>query len=368
MAISESLSKQIQDIENSIKSGADLKPEDVLSLISDFKIELKGNEDAYNAVSDKMAYYQAQVQQQYGIIDALSGEFSAIYVVPCDNTNIVIPIKKQEHPEESGHFVDDRWGFPEMMDRFVEANVHPDDQEGVRKALDFKHLCKVIAKSGLFYYHFRTIKDDVVHYYYLKASKVGSITRFDAVMVGFVCEDESKEREVLRNLSETDIMTKLYNRGTGESKTREFISKGQSGLFCMMDIDHFKSINDTFGHAVGDDVIIQFARELRSAFRENDIVFRLGGDEFAVFAPGIQSRRIGMRILKDFVRRVSNLDLPQIEGRKIEASIGALITGNEEDGFEEVYSKADKSVYISKKGNGTAITFCPDEDYMIIKD
>ena len=56
-------------------------------------------------------------------------------------------------------------------------------------------------------------------------------------------------------------------------------------MFCLIDCDKFKSINDTYGHSVGDKVIIAVAEKLRKTCRDSDVVLRLGGDEFAIFMP-----------------------------------------------------------------------------------
>ena len=65
------------------------------------------------------------------------------------------------------------------------------------------------------------------------------------------------------------------------------ISKGTKGLFVLMDVDDFKTVNDNYGHDVGDLVIIAVADALKNTFRDIDVVFRLGGDEFAVYIPGV---------------------------------------------------------------------------------
>lgn len=90
--------------------------------------------------------------------------------------------------------------------------------------------------------------------------------------------DAEKQRESkLRYLSETDRMTGLYNRGCGERKIIKAIKNNSKGFLCLIDCDKFKKINDTYGHAVGDQVIIAVAQALKKSCREHDIVLRLGG-------------------------------------------------------------------------------------------
>ncbi len=104
----------------------------------------------------------------------------------------------------------------------------------------------------------------------------------DTVVLGVMNIDkivsDAREKEKLIVLSETDRMTGLLNRISGELKVEENLKQGKGGLFILLDIDHFKSFNDTFGHDVGDKVIINVANCLKTAFREHDILFRLGGD------------------------------------------------------------------------------------------
>lgn len=100
--------------------------------------------------------------------------------------------------------------------------------------------------------------------------------------------DEEKRRENrLIYLSETDLMTGISNRGSGEKKISELLRKRVGGMLVLIDCDKFKSINDTFGHNVGDVVIIAIADALQRLCGENDVVMRLGGDEFAMFIPEI---------------------------------------------------------------------------------
>lgn len=90
--------------------------------------------------------------------------------------------------------------------------------------------------------------------------------------------DAEKQRESkLRYLSETDRMTGLYKRGCGERKIIKAIKNNSKGFLCLIDCDKFKKINDTYGHAVGDQVIIAVAQALKKSCREHDIVLRLGG-------------------------------------------------------------------------------------------
>lgn len=165
----------------------------------------------------------------------------------------------------------------------------------------------------------------------------------------------------LHNLSEHDSMTGLYNRGRGESKIAAMVNNGMEGMFLMMDGNHFKSINDTYGHAVGDKVILAFAKVLHTVFDSIGIPMRLGGDEFAVFVPAFTSQKDAEYLLRDLENAISEIDISEMGGAKISASIGvAFKTMNDNLSFENLYKHADDSVYISKKTPGTPVTYYKD--------
>ena len=172
---------------------------------------------------------------------------------------------------------------------------------------------------------------------------------------------EEKRGEELQALSETDRMTGLYDRVSGERKVNELIGEGNGGMFLELDIDRFKEINDTCGHQTGDAVILAIAEALRSMFRTNDITMRLGGDEFGVFAVGIPYQEMGESMVHRLFSRIEALDIPEMNGEKIHVSAGAVILRDgKEATFHELYAVADEALYISKTISGNSLTFGPD--------
>ena len=171
-------------------------------------------------------------------------------------------------------------------------------------------------------------------------------------------DKEKREREHLEWLSETDRLTGIMNRGGGEEKIRQIIETGGIGMLAILDADHFKSINDTFGHQVGDEVIIAIANCMKKSFRDVDVVMRLGGDEFSVFLSDMRDKKVAEQALERFIENVRGISIPQITDRKIEVSIGAAFLDQQEiKDFESLYKKADSGVYESKKVVGSYITF-----------
>ena len=172
------------------------------------------------------------------------------------------------------------------------------------------------------------------------------------------CIEEEKKREnKLLYLAETDLMTGLCNRGNGEKKITAFLKERTAGLLCLLDCDKFKSINDTYGHSVGDKVIIAIAEKLQKSCRDKDVIFRLGGDEFAMFMTGMVEQKAAERFFERLFQNIRQIDLAEMQGKKIEMSLGACFyDGDENVSFDELYRNADSAMYQSKKKQGYSYT------------
>ena len=166
--------------------------------------------------------------------------------------------------------------------------------------------------------------------------------------------DEIIRRNEFMNLIEKDQLSGLVNRITAQNAIVETLkNKNKKFAFLMMDIDYFKSFNDTYGHPVGDKVIIEVAKALEKVFfKDNNIVSRFGGDEFAVFLEYTNKKDIEDCLikLKKEVAEIGNLlSLP----RPITLSIGLALAPYDADTFDELFLKADEALY-KVKSSGKA--------------
>lgn len=156
-------------------------------------------------------------------------------------------------------------------------------------------------------------------------------------------------------ISEIDSLTSIYNRGAGEQKIKELVANDQYGMFCIMDIDDFKLINDQYGHMGGDLVLQIIAKLITKNFCTNDIVMRLGGDEFAVYVIGITDINTATMQIRRLFESIEQLSLPDMPECKTAISLGAsFFVQNDKKDFETLYHESDKALYTTKrheKGN-----------------
>lgn len=146
------------------------------------------------------------------------------------------------------------------------------------------------------------------------------------------------------NLAERDALTQQYNRWGGQRLLDDFMRSRTTGSVIMLDIDHFKLINDTHGHLIGDRVLQQFAVRVNSALRSDGHLIRWGGEEFLVLIRGI-SEREAFRVAER-LRTAINSDLFHPVG-KLTASGGAT-SRKDNDTLESLIARADKALYAAK--------------------
>lgn len=173
-------------------------------------------------------------------------------------------------------------------------------------------------------------------------------------------ELETRNQE-LTELAVRDGLTGLYNHSTAIELLKQVVEHGKRYEFptavMMLDIDKFKTINDTFGHPAGDKVILAVSNMLSDEVRSADVVGRYGGDEFLVVlshADVSSAREYGERLLE----RIRNIEVPEIGSYKISGSLGISILNSnaEEPTAGKLIQRADQAMYKSKQDGRDRLT------------
>lgn len=186
--------------------------------------------------------------------------------------------------------------------------------------------------------------------------------------VGLICYrlamKLSEHKHALGKLSRTDSLTGLLNHGAWkdllqiEFGTCQALSR--STTIALIDIDHFKDINDTHGHIVGDDVLKQLSVELMKNLRETDLAGRYGGDEFCVILPNTQLSQ-ATEILERLRVIVSNYHDSRIPSLSMSLSIGIATYSAHLTDAGMWLNEADKALYAAKTTGRNKINFAPTE-------
>ncbi|MDD5935902.1 MAG: diguanylate cyclase [Clostridiales bacterium] len=155
--------------------------------------------------------------------------------------------------------------------------------------------------------------------------------------------------EQMKKLATTDGLTGLNNRNAFQKNLVAYIQEESFGAFIMMDIDNFKIINDTYGHATGDAVLQELGNVISEIIGTEHYACRIGGDEFSVFFCEIMDPKILSQKVKQIADRFSEallkVNLPK---SLISFGISILNSPMEKKNFEQLYREADRALYLSK--------------------
>lgn len=158
-------------------------------------------------------------------------------------------------------------------------------------------------------------------------------------------------KDELHRQANTDMLTGLMNRRA----FLDALERAEEGAVLMIDVDHFKMVNDKYGHAAGDAVLEAIAGHLKTNLRSDDIIARVGGEEFAVYLVGADSTeidRIGARVCAGFTLYNETVPAPI----KVTMSIGAAYAAMAPN-RDELFARADQALYEAKHSGRARLNF-----------
>ncbi len=184
-----------------------------------------------------------------------------------------------------------------------------------------------------------------------------------AELVGKIV-DVHRQRQSMQRLirkADSDPLTGLFNRASMERNIKEYLfGEGLHGRHALMmiDFDNFKAVNDTLGHAKGDDLLVSFAAMIRHVFRSGDYASRNGGDEYMVFLKNIGDDDVAQE--KAEALRAEMTGLSRKIGVPVSISVGIALYPQDTDTFEHLYKAADDALYYVKNHGKNKIAFYCD--------
>lgn len=241
-------------------------------------------------------------------------------------------------------------------------NIHRDDMPAFTKIM--KDTAAGVPYSET---EFR-IRNREGNYYWcrIRATTQFSSDGFPIKAVGVIVDidEEKKQKQALLAQAQHDTLTGIYNKAAintlVEERMRRADAKGYQALL-IIDVDHFKAVNDTYGHLCGDSVLSDVAVALKGNIRSSDLAGRIGGDEFLVYLPEVPDESMVRQKTEQILRAVHCIR-PEPCAPPITCSIGAVIRTYGSVDYQTLYQSADRALYRQKNNGRGGVTILGSEE------
>ncbi|RED43356.1 GGDEF domain-containing protein [Aestuariispira insulae] len=182
-----------------------------------------------------------------------------------------------------------------------------------------------------------------------------------AATVVAICEELSLQKQILEirknesdYIAQHDGLTGLLNRRTITSLMKSLLMErnidGKVSCIYFIDMDNFKSVNDKYGHAAGDEILVQFSNALKDVFNDNDVIGRIGGDEFIAVQSWRKPQEQAVdRLLETLSKKVARINESSDHDIAISASVGIVRITDVSRSAEDILKEADSCMYEAKK-------------------
>lgn len=234
---------------------------------------------------------------------------------------------------------------------YADTFVAPEDRDMVIREMRLERVCEMLEKNGIHTFYAGVIDPDLgyrrkklEYRYYNKEIKKVLLWRTDITDIWNEEQRRNAELRAALTQARTDAMTGLLNRQAASSDIAAALRDNVLSALLFIDIDNFKSINDTFGHAAGDTVIIRIAGILRDNIRQGyDVAGRIGGDEFIIFLRGIRSKKDALDCARRLCERIFALN--EKARYNVSSSIGIAFAPEDGTDYETLAKCADQRAY-----------------------
>ncbi|MEG2014920.1 MAG: diguanylate cyclase, partial [Clostridia bacterium] len=251
--------------------------------------------------------------------------------------------------------------YPEFINATTAYFFHPDD-----RSLSIQNMAKLeIDKKVSYEARIRRYDNSFI---WAKIDLSLSVDEYGLPerLIGFMSDIDSvkKQAEQLKIQLQVDPMTGLCNKIAMATLSDKFLKENSTGRHALLaiDIDNFKGINDTLGHAFGDIVIIEISTKLKTLFDDSAILARMGGDEFAILMGNITDKSDVLKKATELSSAFRQTYLGNKDNYKISCSIGIIMIDNSNESFDTLYRKVDAALYQAKRNGKDQFVFYKEEE------
>ncbi|MEL6644242.1 MAG: GGDEF domain-containing protein [Pseudomonadota bacterium] len=200
--------------------------------------------------------------------------------------------------------------------------------------------------------------DSTVELLYLREAQTAAIDEWRKLSERLTGARDAAERRAF-----ADPLTLLVNRRGIHATAERLIAEAQPFVLMIIDLDHFKEVNDTYGHPTGDAALCRVADILREETRNSDIVGRIGGDEFVVLMSGLDDATLAQEIATRIIMRMEKPMVLKTATVNLSASIGISTSLHyAQPGIERMFADADRALYASKSAGRAQFTMVDPAD------
>lgn len=263
--------------------------------------------------------------------------------------------------------------YEDTVQLFLNLLVHPDNRDELREKMSIKNLTELAYAEKGFKYSMKISPGEFMNYITLDddSAKIYAYIDREYIWTDIDCtvaigengdiyayfyimdiDEQKQSEEVLKLAASTDALTGVLNRTTLWKELDKYltIDRNKCGALFMLDLDHFKDVNDTLGHPKGDELLKEVAAILVQTFRQGDLICRIGGDEFCAFAKGLTDIRLVKKRATELIEAGHKvLEGPDGQSVQVSFSIGIACIPDDAATVEELYNKADAALYNAKE-------------------
>jgi len=331
--------------------------------------ELINTEEKLQTTTEQLKQKNMQLNDKYKLERQLREVVSASSLFFCEidlTDNSIININ-YENLKLTDFIVEDKTA--DRLGELVINYIHPDDIDAFEGFMSVKNLYKNY-KAGIFNIkqelRFK-LKENSSYTWLELTTSVFKAKTNEHICCTITAKDisEAKQYELaLIDKSEKDSLTDLYNNVKFRQAVNYCLAKNKNGVFYMLDLDNFKFMNDKFGHAVGDRLIVSVAHILSKFLPANTILSRLGGDEFAAFISGDISKAQAEEYAQTICREVREKAPDKLMSENLTCSLGVSICSeNSFSNYNLLYTNADKALYFAKRAGKNNYVFCENNTF-----